>query len=107
MRSVRREKRIMPASATAAVTEPVKKDSVPEIIAASMVGTAIEFYDNYCYSIAAASYFGAIFFANVTNPALAQIMAFTTFAVSFLARPFGSPCCSVTSVTRWAARRRW
>ena len=90
MRSVRREKRIMPASATAAVTEPVKKDSVPEIIAASMVGTAIEFYDNYCYSIAAASYFGAIFFANVTNPALAQIMAFTTFAVSFLARPFGS-----------------
>ena len=80
----------MPASATAAVTEPVKKDSVPEIIAASMVGTAIEFYDNYCYSIAAASYFGAIFFANVTNPALAQIMAFTTFAVSFLARPFGS-----------------
>lgn len=83
-------KRIMPASATAAVTEPVKKDSVPEIIAASMVGTAIEFYDNYCYSIAAASYFGAIFFANVTNPALAQIMAFTTFAVSFLARPFGS-----------------
>ncbi len=40
----------MPASATAAVTEPVKKDSVPEIIAASMVGTAIEFYDNYCYS---------------------------------------------------------
>lgn len=80
----------MPASTTAAVTEPVKKDSVPEIIAASMVGTAIEFYDNYCYSIAAASYFGAIFFANVTNPALAQIMAFTTFAVSFLARPFGS-----------------
>lgn len=80
----------MPASATAAVTEPVKKDSVPEIIAASMVGTAIEFYDNYCYSIAAARYFGAIFFANVTNPALAQIMAFTTFAVSFLARPFGS-----------------
>lgn len=55
-----------------------------------MVGTAIEFYDNYCYSIAAASYFGAIFFANVTDPVLAQIMAFTTFAVSFLARPFGS-----------------
>lgn len=50
---MRREK--MTASATAAVTKPVKKDSVPEIIAASMVGTAIEFYDNYCYSIAAAS----------------------------------------------------
>ena len=70
----------------------VKKDSVPEIIAASMVGTAIEFYDNYCYSIAAASYFGMIFFTDVakSNPALATLMAFVTFAVSFLARPFGS-----------------
>ena len=77
-------------SVAASAAKPAKKDSVPEIIAASMVGTAIEFYDNYCYSIAAASYFSAIFFANVTNPALAKIMSFTTFAVSFLARPFGS-----------------
>ena len=87
---MRREK--MTASATAAVTKPVKKDSVPEIIAASMVGTAIEFYDNYCYSIAAASYFGMIFFTDVakSNQTLATLMAFVTFAVSFLARPFGS-----------------
>lgn len=80
------------ATATAASKEPVKKDSVPEIIAASMVGTAIEFYDNYCYSIAAASYFGMVFFTEVakSNQALATLMAFVTFAVSFLARPFGS-----------------
>ncbi|PST48770.1 MFS transporter [Bifidobacterium callitrichos] len=80
-------------SATAvAAAEPVKKDSVPEIIAASMVGTAIEFYDNYCYSIASASYFGAIFFPAATkaNPAIGTMLAFLTFAVSFLARPFGS-----------------
>ena len=32
-----------------------KKNSTAEVVAASMVGTAIEFYDNYCYSIAAAS----------------------------------------------------
>ena len=57
----------MSATATAVVSKAgaVKKDSVPEIIAASMVGTAIEFYDNYCYSIAAASYFGTIFFPRV------------------------------------------
>ena len=57
-----------------------------------MVGTAIEFYDNYCYSIAAASYFGTIFFpaASKANPALGTMYAFLTFAVSFLARPFGS-----------------
>lgn len=80
-------------SATAvAAAESVKKDSVPEIIAASMVGTAIEFYDNYCYSIASASYFGAIFFPAATkaNPAIGTMLAFLTFAVSFLARPFGS-----------------
>ena len=60
--------------------------------AASMVGTAIEFYDNYCYSIAAASYFGLIFFTDVakSDPVLATLLSFVTFAVSFLARPFGS-----------------
>ncbi|NEG95869.1 MFS transporter [Bifidobacterium sp. SMB2] len=79
-------------TATLAGAKAVKKDSVAEIIAASMVGTAIEFYDNYCYSIAAASYFGLIFFTDVakSNPAIATLMAFVTFAVSFLARPFGS-----------------
>ena len=68
------------------------KNSTAEVIAASMVGTAIEFYDNYCYSIAAASYFGLIFFTDVakSNPVLATLLAFVTFAVSFLARPFGS-----------------
>ena len=78
------------ASSAAAATS--KRDSVPEIIAASMVGTAIEFYDNYCYSIASASYFGLVFFTSVakSNMALATLMSFVTFAVSFLARPFGS-----------------
>ena len=77
----------MSATATAAVSKAgaVKKDSVPEIIAASMVGTAIEFYDNYCYSIAAASYFGTIFFPPARS----------------------APCCSATSATRSAARPRW
>ena len=83
----------MSATATAAVSKAgaVKKDSVPEIIAASMVGTAIEFYDNYCYSIAAASYFGTIFFpaASKANPEL------------------GTMCCSATSATRSAARPHW
>lgn len=52
----------------------------------------IEFYDNYCYSIAAASYFGLVFFTDVakSNPFLATLLSFVTFAVSFLARPFGS-----------------
>ena len=82
----------MSSTATAMAEQPQKRDSGAEIIAASMVGTAIEFYDNYCYSIAAASYFGMIFFTDVAkqNPFLATLFSFVTFAVSFLARPFGS-----------------
>ena len=89
---------IMSSTATAsalpfgAKPQEKKKNSTAEVVAASMVGTAIEFYDNYCYSIAAASYFGLIFFTDVakSNPVLATLLAFVTFAVSFLARPFGS-----------------
>ena len=85
----------MMSNSTTAVTSSTasaapKKDSIGEIIAASMVGTAIEFYDNYCYSIAAAFFFPKVFFANITDPFLATLLSFTTFAVSFLARPFGS-----------------
>ena len=71
---------------------PIKRDSAAEVMVASMIGTAIEFYDNYCYSIAAASYFGLIFFTDVakSDPFLATLLAFVTFSVSFLARPFGS-----------------
>ena len=78
--------------AAAGKAQAMVRDSVKTVIAASMVGTAIEFYDNYCYSIAAASYFGTIFFpaASKANPALGTMYAFLTFAVSFLARPFGS-----------------
>ena len=41
---------------------------------------------------AAASYFGLIFFTDVakSDPVLATLLAFVTFAASFLARPFGS-----------------
>ncbi len=74
------------------VQVPIKRDSAAEVMVASMIGTAIEFYDNYCYSIAAASYFGLIFFTDVakSDPFLATLLAFVTFSVSFLARPFGS-----------------
>lgn len=69
--------------------KPVERDSVGEIISASMVGTAIEFYDNYCYSIAAATYFSAVFFPK-SNPVVGTLQSLLTFAISFLARPFGS-----------------
>ncbi|NMN00065.1 MFS transporter [Bifidobacterium sp. DSM 109958] len=67
----------------------MKRDSVPEIMAASMVGTGIEFYDFYCYGVAAASYFPTVFFPEQT-PFIALMSTMLTFAIAFLSRPFGS-----------------
>ena len=94
-------------SATLATqAETQKRDSIGEIIAASMVGTAIEFYDNYCYSIAAAFFFPKVFFANITDPFLATLLSFTR-SPSRSWRVPSARFCLVTSATRWAARRRW
>ncbi|QJU58604.1 MHS family MFS transporter [Sphingomonas sp. AP4-R1] len=63
--------------------------STRRILAASLVGTAIEFYDFYVYTTAAALVFGQLFFP-ATDPAAAQLLAFATIAVAFVARPLGS-----------------
>ena len=64
------------------------RDSVKTVIAASMVGTAIEFYDFYAYGTAAANYFPKVFFGQTGAAAL--IGSLLTFAVAFIARPVGS-----------------
>ena len=66
------------------------RDSVKTVIAASMVGTAIEFYDFYAYGTAAANYFPHIFFSAKDNPTVALLMSLLTFAIAFIARPLGS-----------------
>ena len=65
------------------------RSSVKKVIAASMVGTAIEFYDFYAYGTAAANYFPKLFFPE-TDPTVAVLASLLTFAVAFLARPLGS-----------------
>ena len=79
-----------PASATAAKLGTMARDSVKTVIAASMVGTAIEFYDFYAYGTAAANYFPKLFFSQKTNPTVALLMSLLTFAIAFIARPLGS-----------------
>jgi MFS family permease len=59
------------------------------VLAASFVGTTIEFYDFYVYATAAALVFGELFFP-VGAPETAQLAAFATLAVAFFARPVGS-----------------
>ncbi|OZG57357.1 MFS transporter [Bifidobacterium tissieri] len=77
-------------AAEAANPATMVRDSVKTVIAASMVGTAIEFYDFYAYGTAAANYFPHIFFSDKANPTVALLMSLLTFAIAFIARPLGS-----------------
>lgn len=59
------------------------------ILTASLVGTAIEFYDFYIYGTAAALVFGPLFFPP-SDPSTQVMLAFATFALAFIARPLGA-----------------
>ncbi|MFG2191014.1 MFS transporter [Streptomyces sp. NPDC048639] len=59
------------------------------LAAASLVGTAIEFYDFYVYGTAAALVLGPLFFPDF-SPLAGTLAAFSTFAVGFVSRPLGS-----------------
>ncbi|MEQ1783424.1 MAG: MFS transporter [Hyphomonadaceae bacterium] len=59
------------------------------VLTASLVGTAVEFYDFYIYATAAALVFPALFFPS--ESASAQLMSsYATFAIAFIARPVGA-----------------
>jgi MHS family shikimate/dehydroshikimate transporter-like MFS transporter len=58
------------------------------IVAATVIGTTIEWYDFFIYGTAAALVFNKIFFPSF-DAAAGTIAAFATFAIGLLARPFG------------------
>ncbi|MGK9233527.1 MHS family MFS transporter [Inquilinus limosus] len=68
---------------------PAAANTTGRIVVASLVGTAIEFYDFYIYGTAAALVFGPVFFPQESEAAQ-LLAAFATFAIAFLARPIGS-----------------
>ncbi|MGP4094662.1 MFS transporter [Nonomuraea sp. KM90] len=59
------------------------------IAAASLIGTAIEFYDFYIYGTAAALVLNTAFFPGM-DPVAGSLASFSTFAVAFISRPLGS-----------------
>lgn len=56
--------------------------------AASLTGTALEWYDFAVYSAAAAIVFPAIFFPS-SDPMTGTLLAFSTYAVGYVSRPVG------------------
>ncbi|MCK2213144.1 MHS family MFS transporter [Actinomadura sp. ATCC 31491] len=62
--------------------------SIKKIVAASLIGTTIEWYDFFLYGSAAALVFNKLFFPG-SDPLTGTLLSFLTFAVGFIARPLG------------------
>jgi MFS transporter, MHS family, shikimate and dehydroshikimate transport protein len=62
---------------------------IRRVVVSSVIGTAVEWYDFLIYGLATALVFNKLFFP-LSDPALSTIAAFGTYAVGFLARPFGA-----------------
>ena len=65
------------------------RSAIGRVLVSSVVGTAIEWYDFFLYATAAALVFGKLFFPSF-DPVVGTIASFGTFAVGYLARPFGA-----------------
>ncbi|MFF0483250.1 MFS transporter [Streptomyces sp. NPDC004435] len=62
--------------------------SIKRIVAASLIGTTIEWYDFFLYGSAAALVFNTLFFPSA-DPLVGTLIAFVTYAIGFAARPLG------------------
>ncbi|MFR4190455.1 MAG: MFS transporter, partial [Corynebacterium variabile] len=61
-----------------------------QVLAGTLVGTTIEWYDFFIYAQAAAFIFAPLFFDPVGSDNLAQIFSWASIGISFLFRPLGA-----------------
>src|SRR5579875_3252620 len=66
----------------------VRRRSIIAVALVSLIGSTIEWYDFFIYGTAAALVFNKLFFPSF-DPLVGTLLAFTTFAVGFVARPVG------------------
>lgn len=76
------------ASISAASAIPDLQRERRRVLLASVIGSVFEWYDFVVYGIASALVFGQLFFPT-TDPLVATIAAFGTYAVGYVARPLG------------------
>ena len=62
--------------------------SLKQVVLASFIGTTIEWYDFFLYGTAAALVFNELFFPEA-EPLIGTLLALSTYAVGFAARPLG------------------
>ena len=77
----------LPESPGSATSAP-RPSGVRRVVVASLVGTSLEWYDFFIYGTAAALVFNKLFFPSF-DPLVGTLLAFTTYAVGFIARPVG------------------
>ena len=63
-----------------------------KVVAGTMIGTTIEWYDFFIFAQAAGLIFAGLYFGplNEENPGLAQLVSFATIGISFFFRPLGA-----------------
>jgi metabolite-proton symporter len=64
------------------------RTSLIKVVAASMLGTTVEWYDFFLYGVAAAIVLPQVFFP-AADPVAGTLLSFGTFAIGFVARPLG------------------
>ncbi|KUJ68132.1 MFS transporter [Streptomyces albus subsp. albus] len=70
-------------------TAPPPPANLRRVVAASLIGTTIEWYDFFLYGSAAALVFNKLFFPD-SDPLVGTLLSFLTYAVGFAARPVGA-----------------
>ncbi len=58
------------------------------VVYASLIGATVEWYDFFLYGVVAGIVFNKLYFP-ATDPLVAMLLAYTTFAVGFVTRPLG------------------
>ncbi|MCP5395193.1 MAG: MHS family MFS transporter [Sphingomonadaceae bacterium] len=59
-----------------------------KVVGASIIGTMIEWFDFFIFGVAAALVFNKLFFP-MSDPLVGTLLAFSTYALGFVARPLG------------------
>src|SRR5215471_18878253 len=73
----------------ATITEDEHRRQLRRAVLAATVGTAIEWYDFFLYSIVTGLVFARLYFPRA-DPLVGTLQAFGVYAVGFLARPIGA-----------------
>jgi metabolite-proton symporter len=78
-----------PQRAATLSSAPARVNTPAQVLFASLIGTAIEYFDFYIYATAAVLVFPKLFFP-ASDPTTATLASLATFGIAFLARPIGS-----------------